>query len=105
MATPTDTRRDLVTVFARMRAKPGKEQELRQALEALIEPTSEEAGYVNYDLHQRLDDGAALYFYENRESGEALDDHLNTPHLQQFTGILDGLLEGELHIQRLRRIP
>ena len=27
MTTPTDTRRDLLTVIARMRAKPGKEQD------------------------------------------------------------------------------
>ena len=32
MATPTDTNRDLLTVIARMRAKPGKEQELRDGL-------------------------------------------------------------------------
>ena len=33
MSTPTDTRRDLITVIAHMRAKPGKQQELREALE------------------------------------------------------------------------
>ena len=33
MTTPTDTRRDLLTVIARMHAKPGKEQELREALQ------------------------------------------------------------------------
>jgi hypothetical protein len=52
MATPTDTNRELLTVIARMHAKPGKEQELRDALVALVEPTSKEKGYVNYDLHQ-----------------------------------------------------
>ena len=50
--TATDHRPDLVTVIAHMRAKPGKEQELREALEALIHPTSQEEGYVNYDLHE-----------------------------------------------------
>jgi quinol monooxygenase YgiN len=46
MSTPTDTRRDLVTVIAHMRAKPGKQQELSDALEGLIETTSKEAGYA-----------------------------------------------------------
>ena len=45
MTTPTDNRRDLLTVIARMHAKPGKEQELREALEALIEPTSQEKAW------------------------------------------------------------
>ena len=44
MTTPTDARPDLVTVIAHMRAKPGKEQNLRNALEALIESTSQEEG-------------------------------------------------------------
>ena len=56
MTTPTDERRDLLTVVATMRARAGKEEELREALEALVEPTSREAGYVNYDLHQNLED-------------------------------------------------
>jgi quinol monooxygenase YgiN len=106
-STPTDDRRDLMTVIAHMRAKPGKEQELYDALEALVEPTTKEPGYVNYDMHQGLQDPALFYFYENWESGEALDAHLNAPHLQQFAARLDDLLEGGsggLTITRLRRV-
>ncbi|MDQ3716905.1 MAG: antibiotic biosynthesis monooxygenase [Actinomycetota bacterium] len=53
MPTPTDDRRDLLTVIAYMRAAPGRRDELRSALEVLVEPTSKEKGYINYDLHQR----------------------------------------------------
>ena len=104
MGTPTDTRRDLLTVIANMRAKPGKEQQLREALQALVEPTTKEAGYVNYDLHQGVEDPAVFYFYENWESPEHLDVHLKTPHLEKFMAVMDDLLEGELRIERLRRI-
>ncbi len=72
MPTPTDDRRDLLTVIAHMRAAPGKRDELRAALEALVEPTSREneptsreKGYVNYDLHQRIEDPDHFSFYEN----------------------------------------
>ena len=98
------TRRDLLTVIASMRARPGKEQDLRDALEALIAPTTQEAGYVNHDLHQGVEDPAVFFFYENWESGDALDAHLAAPHLQQILTRLDELLEGELSITRLRRI-
>ncbi len=47
MPTPTDDRPDLLTVIAYMRAQPGKEQELEDALRALVEPTTQESGYVN----------------------------------------------------------
>jgi len=105
MPTPTDERRDLLTVIAYMRAKPGREAELRQALEALIAPTSQERGYVNYDLHQGAEDPAVFFFYENWESAEALDAHLNTPHLQHFAAIMGDLLDDNgLTITRLKRI-
>ncbi len=105
MTTPTDNNRDLLTVIARMRAKPGKEQELRDALAALVEPTSKEKGYVNYDLHQGVEDPGWFFFYENWESAEDLDAHLAAPHLVEFAGRLDDLLdERGLVIERLRRI-
>ena len=105
MSTPTDDRPELLTVIANMRAKPGKEQELRSALEALVRPTSEEDGYVNYDLHQAVDDPAVFYFYENWESAAALDAHLAKPHLTQFAARIGELLaEPGLTIARLSRI-
>lgn len=104
MPTPTDERRNLLTVIASMRAKPGKEQALREALEALIAPTAKEDGYVNYDLHQGVEDPAVFFFYENWESGEAMDAHLVAPHLVEFGGRIDELLDGALQLSRLRRI-
>ena len=105
MATPTDDRRDLLTVIAFMKAAPGKEDELRSELEALIEPTSQEDGFVNYDLHESVDAPGTFFFYENWESGAQLDAHLATPHLVRFAEIMGGLLdENGLTINRLKRI-
>lgn len=105
MATPTDERRDLLTVIAYMKAAPGKEDELRTALESLIEPTSQEAGYVNYDLHENVENPGQFFFYENWESSEHLDAHLAAPHLVAFAEKMGGLLdENGLTINRVRRI-
>jgi quinol monooxygenase YgiN len=103
--TPTDDRRDLLTVIAYMRAAPGKRDELRAALESLIEPTSQEEGYVNYDLHQGVEDPDRFFFYENWESGEHLDAHLAAPHLVEFADRIPDLLdENGLTVNRVRRI-
>jgi quinol monooxygenase YgiN len=105
MATPTDDRRDLLTVIAYMRAAPGKRDELRQALGALIEPTSREKGYINYDLHQNLEDPDMFLFYENWESGADLDAHLAAPHLKEFAARIPELLDEQgLTVNRIRRI-
>ena len=105
MPTPTDDRRDLLTVIAFMRAKQGQEDRLRTALESLVEPTSKEAGYVNYDLHESVEQPGTFFFYENWESGEHLDAHLQTPHLVEFASGMGELLDEQgLTINRLRRI-
>ena len=51
-----------VTVIAFHRAKPGKEDALRQALLALCGPTRKEQGCLNYDLHVSADDPGLLVF-------------------------------------------
>lgn len=104
MTTPTDTRPELLTVIAHMKAAPGKEQDLRPALEALVEPASREKGFVDDDLHQSVSDAGTFYLDENRESEEDLDVHLSAPHLVEFAGRLGDLLDDDgLRIDRLRR--
>ena len=44
-----------VTVIAFHRAKPGKEDDLREALLSLCDPTRAEKGCINYDLHVSAD--------------------------------------------------
>ncbi len=44
--------RNLLSVVAEMVAKPGKEEELKRHLIALVAPTLQEEGCVQYDLHQ-----------------------------------------------------
>lgn len=104
MPTPTDDRRDLLTVIAYMHSAPGKRDELRAELEKLIEPTLAEAGCVNYDLHQGTEDPDYFTFYENWESAEHLDAHLAAPHLTHFAEIMGGLLDEQgLTINRVQR--
>lgn len=104
MTTPTDSRPDLLTVVATMRAQPGREDTLRAALISLVEPTTREKGYVNYDLHQSIEDPAEFAFYENWESSDALDAHLAAQHLVDFVHTIPDLLDGPLVVRRMRRL-
>jgi quinol monooxygenase YgiN len=73
-----------LTVVARIKAKPGLEQQVREALMGLVGPTRNEPGCINYDLHQSLDDKTLFMFYENWTSKKDLDEHLNMPYLRDF---------------------
>lgn len=107
MATPTDDNPELLTVIARMTAKPGKEDEPRDALRELVPITEAEDGNVNYDLHVAVDDPATFFFYENWETPQKLEAHLAADHLVAFAGRLDDLLVGGangLVITQLKRV-
>ena len=70
-----------VTVFARIKAKAGMEERLKQELLGLVEPTRAEEGCLNYDLHQSAADKTVFMFYENWSSRAALEQHSKSPHI------------------------
>lgn len=93
-----------VTVAAELIAKPGKEEELKSAALALIEPTRREEGCVQYDLHQSDTDPARLLFVENWRSKELLDRHLGSPHLRAFAAACQDLLAEPMRVMTYVRI-
>ena len=83
-----------VTAVARVRARAGAEELVKRACRALVAPSRREAGCLNYDLHQSADDPALFLFYENWESRDDLERHLESPHSLQFDESTAGLLAG-----------
>ena len=71
-----------LTVVAQMKAKPGKEDQIRQELLSLVAPSRKDAGCLNYDLHQALENPALFLFHENWATKAHLDQHLQKPDLQ-----------------------
>jgi quinol monooxygenase YgiN len=71
-----------LTVTAQIKAKPGKVDQVRQELLALVAPSRHDPGCVNYDLHQARDNPALFLFHENWLSQAHLDAHLQKPDLQ-----------------------
>ena len=90
-----------VTVFARLRAKKGKETELKQALMGLLAPTRREEGCLNYDLHESREIPGLFHFYENWASGEALDRHLASSHIRAVLQKAGDLLAESPDIQKV----
>ena len=71
-----------LTVIAQIKANPGTEHEVRRELLSLVAPSRKDAGCLNYDLHQALDNPALFLFHENWAGKEHLDQHLQKPDLQ-----------------------
>lgn len=94
----------LLTVVAEIKAKAGKEEDLRKALLALVEPTSKEEGFVQYDLHVHTNDPGRFVFYENWVSREHLDRHRTAPHLKAFAAVAGDLVDEPPRVETYWRI-
>jgi quinol monooxygenase YgiN len=71
-----------LTVVAQVKAQPGREGQVRQELLSLVAPSRTDAGCLNYDLHQAVDNPTLFLFHENWTSKAHLDQHLQKPDLQ-----------------------
>ena len=93
-----------VTVVARIKAKLGKEAQAKQELLKLLSPTRAEAGCINYDMHQSLDNQAHFLFHENWTNQGALNKHLETQHLKNFLNQADQLLAEPVEITLWKQV-
>lgn len=95
---------ELLTVVAEVKAKPGKEAELRATLLELIGPTRREDGCVQYDLHVHTIDPGHFLFYENWTSQETLARHAVSAHLKVLGEKLKDLAAGPVRVETYTRI-
>jgi quinol monooxygenase YgiN len=86
-------------VVAVIKAKPGSEDQVGDALAALVEPTRAEDGCLRYDLFTSTVEPTTFITIEGWRSQADLDAHLKTPHVQNALGSADSLLAGapEVH--------
>ena len=93
-----------VTVVARIKAKPGMEQKVKEELLKLLAPTHAESGCINFDMHQALQDEAQFLFHENWTSEADLREHLATPHISSWIAQSEVLLAEPIEITLWRRV-
>lgn len=92
-------------IVAALHAKPGKEDELRGDLTALVEPSRKEPGNVAYDLFEDAHAPGHFVFVEHWASAEDQQRHHNHgPHIQHFHANGDRNVEARDFIRMLRRI-
>ncbi len=71
-----------ITVVARIKAKEGMEEKVKQELLALVRPTRSEKGCISYVLHQSVENKSLFMFYESWVSKRDLDEHLKMPYMK-----------------------
>ncbi len=82
-----------LTIVANIQAKLDKIDLVKAELEKLIDITRSETGCLQYDLHQDNENPAHFMFYENWESRELWQTHMNAQHLQDYMTATEGAVE------------
>ncbi|MCL1126137.1 putative quinol monooxygenase [Shewanella surugensis] len=82
-----------LTIVARIQAKQDKIDLVKSELLKLIEPTRQEKGCLQYDLHQDNTDPSVFMFHESWESRELWQTHMGNTHLQAYMAATDGAVE------------
>lgn len=82
-----------LTITGNVLVKDGHIDVVRAELEKLIPITRAEEGCIQYDLHQDNENPKYFMFYENWESRELWQTHMQNDHLKSYMAATDGMVE------------
>lgn len=88
-----------IHVVASVIALPDKVEALKAVLLEIIKITRQEPGVIKYELFQNHDDPTDFTFLEEWASNEALNNHQNSPHIQEVAARLEGLVVGTPNVR------
>lgn len=87
-----------IVLFARLKVnKDSVETAQREAL-AIIDDSRAEAGCLNYDFHQAIDDETVFIWHETWENKAAIDAHGASEHFKNFSTKMKDLVDEPLQI-------
>lgn len=94
-----------LNVVVGLKAKAGKEDELRRHLSVLVEPSRKEEGNLRYDLFEDACEPGRFVFVEAWSSVETrMQHHEHGPHIQHFHARGVGNVETTEFAYTLKRV-
>ncbi len=78
-----------IVLIARLKVKADKVEEAKAAALAIVADSRGEAGNINYDIHQSIEDETQFFWHETWANKSALDEHFETPFFKEFFGIVE----------------
>jgi quinol monooxygenase YgiN len=92
----------MIEVIAAFRAKPGKEDQLREATLAIVEPTRREAGCIQFVVLEDKDAPGTFFIRESWKDQAALDAHFAEPYLKALVELHQEILGEPLKLYNLK---
>ena len=92
-----------LTIIAHIQAIQGQSDFVKKELLKLIEPTLKEKGCIQYDLHWEPSSPEQFLFFENWETRDLWQAHMQTPHIMAFIDAVEDYLEN-FSVQEMTKI-
>lgn len=87
-----------IVLVARLKVKEDAIEEAKKAALAIVRPSRDEAGCINYDFHQLLDDESVFIWHETWKDQKAIDAHAGSGHFKEFSKAVEDLTEEPLQL-------
>lgn len=94
-----------LVLVAHIHARPGKEDELAEALGALVVASHGEEGCIAYALHRNVEDPLEFMTVEQWATPEAIGAHFETDHIAAVLARADELLSQPPDIRTYGAVP
>ncbi len=78
-----------IVLIARLKVKADKIEELKTAALAIVANSRNEAGNINYDIHQFIEDETVFFWHETWANKSAIDEHFATPFFGEFFKVVE----------------
>ncbi|MEN1729732.1 MAG: putative quinol monooxygenase [Pseudomonadota bacterium] len=92
-----------LTITGNILAKSAHLDTVKSELRKLVSMTRQEQGCIQYDLHQDNDNPNYFMFYENWETRELWQAHMENSHIQAYLKATEGMIE-KFWLHELTRI-
>ena len=87
-----------LSIFVRLKARPGQAEALGLALQSIVAPTCAEPGSLDYGVHRSVDSPDTWLLYERWVSRADLDAHFEQPYMKALLARVPELVDGEVEM-------
>lgn len=95
---------DEIVLIARLKVKADKIEQAKAAALKIVADSRNEAGCINYDIHQSVEDETVFFWHETWANKAAIDEHFATPFFQEFFAVVGEVAAEPPQINLTRKI-
>lgn len=93
-----------IVLMARLKVRNDQVEALKQAALKIVAASRAEAGCVNYNVHQLVDDATVFLWHETWANKAALDEHFDKSYTREFFAKADEFADEPPQINITRKI-